>query len=371
MNLGRFFGKTIPQMSPHFDEAEGRALFDFMKKNQWNLSSTNELEKMLADFTGSGYGIFSVNGTLTLTLALLALDIKPGDEVLVPASTMIATANACALIGIRPVLVDVEPSTLCVDLEKATEAITPKTKAMMYVPLNGRSGNMDRVTEFAKSHKLFLIEDAAQALGSYWKGERSNKKHLGTFGDIGSFSFSLYKIITTGQGGALVTDNEELQKKINLLKNFGQTSNDIHDYPGWNFKFSNILAVIGLEQFKKLPERINRKKEIYKYYYDRLSSIPDVEFIPTNLDITTPWFIDIFLQDRDGLAEFLKTKGVGTRNFYPAINTQKIYREEYLNKSFPVAEHCGRRGLWLPSATQLTNEELEYITDTIALYFKK
>lgn len=358
-------------MAPHFDEAEGRALFDFMKHNRWDLSSTNELEKMLADFTGSRYGIFSVNGTLTLSLALLALDIKPGDEVLVPASTMIATANACALIGIKPVLADIEENTLCMNLEKAAETITPKTKAMMYVPLNGRSGDMDRVVKFAKNHGLFLIEDAAQALGSYWKGEHSNKKHLGTFGDIGSFSFSLFKIITTGQGGALVTDSEELRKKINLLKNFGQTSSDIHDYPGWNFKFSNILAVIGLEQFKKLSERIRRKKEIYAYYYDRLSAVPEIEFIPTDLNITTPWFIDIFVQDRDSLAGFLKAKGIGTRNFYPAINTQKIYKDEYLDKNFPVAERYGQRGLWLPSFVHITNDELEYITDTIVRYFKK
>ncbi len=358
-------------MEPHFDEAEGRALFDFMKHNRWDISSTNKLEEELANFTGARYGIFSVNGTITLTLALLALDIKPGEEVLVPATTMIATANACALIGVEPVLVDIEANTLCMDLKKAAQAVTPKTKAVMYVPLNGRSGNMDQIVEFTKKYNLFLIEDAAQALGSYWKGNRLNKKHLGTFGDIGSFSFSLFKIITTGQGGALVTDSEELYKKTNLLKNFGQTSSDIHDYPGWNFKFSNILAVIGLEQFKKLSERIRRKKEIYAYYYDRLSSLPEIEFIPTDLNITTPWFIDIFVQDRDGLAGFLKDKGIGTRNFYPAINTQKIYREQYAGKNFPIAERCGRRGLWLPSFVHLTNNELKHVTDTVARYFKK
>jgi len=371
MNFKRLLGKSIPQMEPHFDEAEGRALFDFMKNNRWNIPSTVQLEKRLASFTGSRYSVFSVNGTFTLTLALLALDITPGDEVLVPASTMIATANACTLVGINPVLVDVEAKTLCMDLKKAEEAITAKTKAMMYVPLNGRSGNMERVVEFAKNHKLFLIEDAAQTLGSYWKGNHTKKKHLGTFGDVGSFSFSLFKIITTGQGGALITDREDLLKKINLLKNFGQTSSDIHDYPGWNFKFSNILAVIGLEQFKKLSERIRRKKEIYVYYYDRLSSIPDIEFIPTDLEITTPWFIDIFTSKRNQLGEFLKTKGIGTRHFYPAANTQKIYREQYKDKKFPIAEDYGQRGLWLPSFAHITDKELEYITDTIARYFKK
>ena len=350
-------------MEPWFDEAEGRALFDFMKNNQWNLSSVSEFEKRLADFTGAGYVSFSLNGTVTLALALLALNIKSGDEVLAPALTMIATPNSCGLVGARPVLVDIEPETLCMDLKKAEEALTPKTKAMMYVPLNGRSGDMDAAVKFAKDRNLFLIEDAAQALGSYFKGNRWIKKHLGAFGDFGSFSFDFHKIISTGQGGALVTNNKNLYEKIKLLKDFGRVSGnppDIHDFMGWNFKPSNISALIGLEQFKKLPWRINRKKEIYKYYYDNLSSISEIEFIKTDLNLTAPWFVDIFVAEPKKLMAFLEKKGVGTRLFYPAINTQKIYRDEYVEKSFPVAERYGSRGLWLPSSSKITGGEIKY-----------
>jgi len=357
--------KTIPQMEPWFDEAEGLALYYYMKNNRYDFSANSELEKRLADYTGAAYATLSVNGTFTLTLALLALDLKPGDEVLVPAFTMIATPNSCLLVGIKPVLVDIEPQTLCMDMEKAAKSITPKTKAMIYVPLNGRSGNMDSVVKFAKDHNLFLIEDAAQALGSYWQG-----KHLGTFGDIGSFSFSIPKIITTGQGGALITDNKAFHEKISLLKNFGQTSQqDIHDYIGWNFKFSNILAVVGIEQFKKLPWRVKRRKEIFKRYYENLRHIPEIEFIKTDPESTTLWCIDIFVPEPEKLADFLKKQNINTRLCYPAINTQKIYRQEYTGKSFPIAEHYSSRGLWLPSATQLSDKEIDYITGNIKEFY--
>ncbi|KKT29428.1 hypothetical protein A3G55_00505 [Candidatus Giovannonibacteria bacterium RIFCSPLOWO2_12_FULL_44_25] len=365
------FGKNIPQMEPWFDEAEGQALLDFMKNNRWNISSVSEFEKRLADFTGAKYAAMSVNGTVTLALALLALDIKPGDEVLAPALTMIATPNACRLIGVRPILVDVDPETLCMDLKKAEEALTPKTKAIMYVPLNGRSGDMDAAVKFAKDRNLFLVEDAAQALGSYFKGNRWSKKHLGTFGDFGSFSFDFHKLISTGQGGALVTNNEAIYNKIKLLKDFGRApgQQDIHDFIGWNFKPSNILALIGVEQFKKIPWRINRKREIYKYYHDNLSQIQDIEFVETDLNLTTPWFVDIFVAEPKKLMDFLEKKGIGTRLFYPAINTQKIYRDEYVGKGFPVAERYGSRGLWLPSSSKLTDEELKYTVELVKSYY--
>lgn len=363
--------KNIPQMEPWFDETEGQALYDYFKNNRWTEPWSVKFEKKITDFTGASFAICSSNGTLTLTLALLALNLKPGDEVLIPNSTMIATPNSCLLIGVKPIFVDIEAETLCLDLKKAKEALTPKTKAMMYVPLNGRCGNMDEVIKFCKENNIYLIEDAAQAFGSYWKGNHWFKKHLGTFGDIGSFSFSLFKIITTGQGGALVTNSKEFYQKIKLIRDFGRISGpDTHDYLGWNFKMSNILALTGVEQFKKLSWRINRKKEIYKRYFDALSGIPDVQFIKTDLELTTPWFIDIFVPNPKALAEFLKKEGIGTRFFYPPIHAQKIYKDEYIGKNFPISEYYSSRGLWLPSSSQLKDEEIDYITNAIKKFFK-
>lgn len=359
----------IPQMEPNYNQAEAKALIQYLKNGGWGgeFIQTEKLENMIAKFTHSQFCSMTVNGTISLTLALLALELKRSDEILVPDMTMIASPNSAIILGIKPILVDIEPKTLCMDLHQAEKLITSKTKALMYVPFNGRSGDMNKVVLFCKKHKLFLIEDSAQALGSFWKG-----KHLGTFGDIGSFSFSVPKIITTGQGGALVTKNEKLYRKIEKIKDFGRIKGgiDIHNDWGWNFKFSDFLAVIGVEQMKKLKSRIKRKKEIYKRYLNNLEKIKEINFIPTGLKDTTPWFVDIYINEPDKLAEYLKNKNIGTRKIYPAINTQTIFKNEYENCKFPISENVAKRGLWLPSSTKLTNTQIDRITHTIIKYYQ-
>ncbi len=360
----------IPQMEPWFGEEEAKAVFGYMKSGGWimEFKKTAELEQVIADFTRAKHCVITTNGTISLTLALLALGLKPGDEVLVPDFTMIATPNAAKLVGIKPVLVDIEPETLCLDLTKAQAAITLKTKALIYVAFNGRSGDMDAVKEFCHINNLFLIEDAAQALGSFWHG-----KHLGTFGEFGSFSFSAPKVISMGQGGALITNDEKLSQKIKKLKDFGREKGgvDTHDDLGWNFKFTDIQAVIGSEQMKKLPWRVERKKEIYRRYQEGLKDLAEVEFISTNLTDTSPWFIDIFVQNPDSLSAFLKERGIGARRVYPAIHTQKIYRDEYREKPFPVAEKYASGGLWLPSSSKLSDEEVDLVVGAIKVYYSK
>lgn len=360
--------KQIPQMEPWFDEAETQAVTTYMQSGGWimEFKKTAELEKVIADFTGASHCIMMPNGTISLTLALIALGIKTGDEVLVPDLTMIASPNAVVLAGAVPILMDIEPRTLCVNLDKAKEAITPRTKALMYVAFNGRSGDMAEAVNFCRVNNLFLIEDAAQAFGSYFGG-----KHLGTFGDAGSFSFSVPKIITTGQGGALVTTREDIAQKLRRLKDFGRAQGgiDIHEDWGWNFKFTDLQAIVGLEQMKKLPWRIARKKEIWRRYTDGLKDITQIELLPTNLNNTAPWFIDIFVDDADALQAYLKEKGVGTRRIYPAIHTQKIYADAYQGRSFPISEHYAVRGLWLPSSSKLSNEEIDYVVNAIKMYY--
>lgn len=355
-------------MEPWFDEKEIKAVNAYMRGDGWitEFKKTEELEEKIAQYTHARFCIMTVNGTISLILALLALGLKSGDEVLVPDLTMIATPNAAKLLGVQPVLVDVEQDTLCMDLKRARDAITPRTKAILYVPLNGRSGNMKYVKKFCSEYNLYLIEDAAQTLGSYW-----NKKHLGTYGDIGTLSFSVPKIITTGQGGALLTNNHTLYHRIKRLKDFGRARGgiDIHDEWGWNFKFTDLQATIGLEQMKKLSSRIQRKRDIYKRYIDGLKNIKEIEFIPTNLINTSPWAIDIFVSKPAQLADYLKKKGIGSRAFYPPIHTQKIYHDPSYKDSFPVASKYGHRGLWLPSASNLTNQQVDYIITAISEYY--
>jgi len=325
---------------------------------------TREFERMVADYVGAKYASAVTNGTVSLSIATMALGLKREDEVIVPDFTMIASATAVILAGANPILVDVDPATLCLDLEKAEEAITPKTKAVIFVSLNGRSRDMSEVVAFARDHDLFLIEDAAQSLGSRYGG-----KHLGTFGQIGSFSFSSPKIITTGQGGVLVTDDEKLYEKISLIKNFGREREgiDYHVALGYNFKFTDLQAVIGIEQMKKLDWRVNRKKEMYKLYHDLLENVPKIEFIETNLKNTAPWYIDMLVEDRAALVSFLEERGIGTRPFYPAIHTQPPF--SHIQGDFSNSEYVSQRGLWLPSSSFLTDNEIMKICAEIKRYF--
>ena len=360
--------QSIPQMEPWFDEAESVAVYKYMQSGGWGMEfrRTRELEGMIADLTGSKFCAMTVNGTISLTVALLALGLKAGDEAIVPNLTMIATANAAALLGVKPVFVDVEPTTLCTDLVEATRKVTKKTKVLVYVSFNGRSGNMKNVVRFCRDNHIYLVEDAAQALGSFWQG-----KHLGTFGDIGSFSLSVPKIITTGQGGILVTNKRKYFEKICRIKDFGRNRGgiDIHNEWGWNFKYTDIQAVIGIEQMKKLPWRVKRKREIFARYREGLKNTREVEFLRTNLSDTSPWFIDIFVPDPVKLSRFLSEQGIGTRRIYPPLTSQKIYKSADDSDRFPATEKYASRGLWLPSSSRLTNKEIDTVVDYIKRYY--
>ena len=356
----------IPQFEPSFDEAEAVALSDYMRSGGFvtEFKKTAEFEEAIACFTGAKHCVVTNNGTVSLTLALLAAGIRAGDEVLVPDLSMIATANACVLMGAKPVFVDVESETLCMDLKSATAAMTSRTTALIYVSLHGRSGDMVDVKAFCRKHHLFFLEDAAQSLGSAYQG-----LSLGRFGDVGSFSFSMPKIITTGQGGALITNDDGIAGRLRRLKDFGRIQGgcDVHETLGYNFKFTDIQAVVGLEQMKKLPSRILRKKAIYRRYRDLLQTIKEVHLLPTDLDHATPWFIDVYVQNPDELSAWMKEKKIGTRRLYPPIHLQKVYET---SSQYPCALQASSRGLWLPSSVQIRDEEIEKVCEEVAGFFE-
>lgn len=364
--------KQINQMEPWMGEEEKRAMMKYLDGGGWftEFRKTREFEQMIADYVSSKYASAVNNGTISLVIALMALGIGREDEVIVPDYTMIASANAVVLVGAKPVLVDIDRTNLCLDLDLVEEAVTPKTKAIMLVTINGRYPKMEKFVNFAQDYNLFLIEDAAQSLGSRYKG-----KHIGTFGDVGGFSFSVPKIITTGQGGALVTDDEEIYQKILKIKDFGRTQSgvDYHETLGYNFKFTDLQAIIGIEQMKKLDWRVKRKKDMYEIYKDLLEDIEGIEFIDTNLGDTSPWFIDILIdegeKERDKLVAFLDKKGVGTRPFYPAIHTQLPY--SWVKGDFNNAEYISKRGLWLPSASFLSDDDIKYICQNVKRFFSR
>jgi len=350
----------IPQYEPSIGEEEVIHMTDYLRSGGWLTEhrKTAEFEAAIAAATGSLFCMATCNGTVTMAIALWARGIGPGDEVLVPGFTMIATPNAVRMVGATPILVDIEAETLCMDLNAARAKLTSRTRAVILVSLNGRAPVMKDWREFCDQHGLFFIEDAAQSLGSCYAGHQ-----LGTFGDVGSFSFSPPKIVTTGQGGALVSNDPELYAKMKRIKDFGRSCGgiDVHEDLGFNFKYTDIQAVIGIEQMKRLGARVERKRAIYRHYFEKLNGLTNLEMLPLR-EGHTPWFVDIYVEDRDGLADHLKRMRIATRPVYPALADQPVYAGQ---GEIPVAQHYCARGLWLPSACQLTDAQIRRVCDSI------
>lgn len=359
----------IPQMRPLFGLEEKEEIMSYLSEDGFmtEFKKTQIFENMICDFTKSKNCIIVNNGTISLTLAALALDISFGDEVIVPNYTMIASPNSVKMIGAKPVFVDVEPETLILDINLVRKAITSKTKAILLVSANGRApkSGIEKFQSLSEEFGIPIIEDAAQSLGSFYE----NGIHIGRIGKVGSFSFSAPKIISTGQGGAIITDDDQLAKKIRKLKDFGRSGggNDIHDSIGYNFKFTELQACLGIAQMNKLESRVVRKKEIWERYYNNLNHLNEVKMFINDIKYCTPWFIDCLVEDRDGLAEYLYKFGIGTRNMYPPINEQKAYGE---SGEYPVSKNVGSKGLWLPSMIQLSDVQIDFICNKISDFYK-
>lgn len=358
----------IPQMRPLFGELEKIELEQYLAQDVFytEFNKTREFETLIADFVGSKHCVVVNNGTISLTLAALALGIGHGDEVIVPNYTMIATANAMQLIGAEPIFVDVDPTTLIISADNVEQKISAKTKAVIVMSANGREhpDGINSLIELCNKYNLHIIEDAAQSLGSFY----STGKHVGTEGLIGSFSFSAPKIISTGQGGALVTDDEDLAEVLRKLKDFGRSSGgqDVHPQIGYNFKFTDLQACVGIAQMKQLEQRLHRKKDIWKKYKKNLQGCSGIELFDHDISICTPWFIDARVEDRDGLMAHLIKNQIGTRKMYGPVNAQGAYNKP---GSFPVSEEIGKVGLWLPSMIQLSDNQIDRICDAVMNYY--
>ena len=354
----------IVQTRPNFDVKEAEACYEYLKSGEnfiTEYKETAKLEKMICDFTGSSYCVMTTSGTSALILALLSLGIGKGMDVIVPNYTMIASVHSIRMVGANPILVDVDLETGSLSKESIEKNITPNTRAVLHVSLNNRTKDLNEIVEYCDKNALLLIEDAAQSLGCFL-----NKKHIGTYGVVGCFSLSTPKIISTGQGGFLLTEKEEIYKKLSMIKNFGRREggSEIYETFGLNMKFTDIQAVIGIEQMKKLPCRIQRMREIYDLYYKNLHDV--CKMIPPMNDEWIPWFIDVYVEDRDELSEFLKKHNIQTRITYPQIHQTNTYLEE---KRFEFSEYYSTKGLFLPSHTLLSNDDISYISSIIQLYF--
>jgi len=357
----------INQIEPSFGQEEITALTEYINSGGWGTEhkKTEEFEQAICSFAKVKYCCAVPSGTLALILALLAIDLKPDDEVITTPLTMVATVNAPMLLGARIKFVDVEKDTLCLDVEKTIDELYPDTKAVIYVSFNGRSGNIEYLARICRERKIYLIEDACQSLGSF-----SDSKMLGTFGDIGVYSLSPHKIISTGQGGLIVTNNEILYKKVKQLKDFGRLKGgtDWHEEFGINAKFTDFQAVIGLEQLKKLPERIQRKRQIYELYRKNLQHTPMCKLPRIETD-HTPWMVDIYNGSRDILCNWLKRNNVQTREMYPLVTKQPYCKTEAWYT--PIAQQYSTKGFWLPSSCSLTDNQIKEICEQITYFYEQ
>jgi perosamine synthetase len=359
----------IPWWSPQIGPREYELVRQVLDSNYINEGEVTErFEKRIADLLGTKHAVAVTSGTAAITLALFGLGIGPGDEVVVPDMTFIATANAVTLAGAKPVLVDVDPATLSIDPTRFEQAIGPRTKAVVPVHVSGRAADMSAVGTIAAKHGLHVVEDAAEALMS-----RHHGHWLGTFGKAGCFSFSPNKTITTGQGGVVVTDDDSLEVRLRELKDQGRPirgtgGDDVHKSVGFNFKLTNVQAAIGLAQLDYLEHRLSRLKAIYKIYSRRLRGVGDLRLFDVDVDNgESPQWVDALTCRRDDLARHLTAQGMGVRKFWYPIHTQAPYRGD--DKDFPNSTRLAREAIWLPSAFTITDDDVAAVCDSVRAFF--
>ena len=343
----------------------------------------NEFEEGWAAYCGRRHGIAVSNGTAALQLAVACLGLKPGEEVIMPTFTIISCALAVIYNGGVPVLVDSDPRTWCMDVDQVEEKITSRTRAIMPVHIYGHPVDMDPLSELADKYGLAIIEDAAEAHGAEYLCRRDTPgpvwRRCGSFGAMSCFSFYANKLITTGEGGMVLTDSPELAEKARSLRNlcFQSERRFYHEDIGYNFRLTNIQAALGLAQLERIERIVARKRWIGQEYTRRLSDIRDVQ-----LPAEQPWARGVYwmyglvLSDAPGidasqLAQRLRDCGVETRPFFLGMHEQPVFRMRglFASERYPVAERLARQGLYLPSGVALTEDQLAQVCDALQKVF--
>jgi len=362
-------GKIIPVCEPLLNGNESKYLVKCVRSN-WISSKGDFIERFESAFKkifNTRYAVTCSSGTAALHLALAALDIKEGDEVIIPTFTMIATANAITYLGGKPVLVDSDPVTWNIDPGKIEDMINKHTKAIIPVHTYGLPADMDEVVRIAKKYNLYVIEDAAEAHGAEYK-----QKMAGSIGDIGCFSFYGNKIITTGEGGMVITNMEKIARKVKILRDhgFSKERHFWHKYLGYNYRMTNLQAAIGLAQIERFKELAETRIKNSEYYSFLLRDIKGISLPPEVKGVKNAhWMYSILIEDdfgltRDNLRKYLAKKGIETRTFFIPIHLQPIYHKKYKMR-FLIAEELCRKGMYLPSGPTLGIREIKYIAKCI------
>lgn len=328
----------------------------------------SQFENSFSEFLGVKHSTTVSNGTVAIHVALLALGIGDGDEVIVPSFTYIASVNAIKYTGAKPVFVDSDLHTWQIDTTMIEAKITKRTKAILVVHIYGQPCEMTSILSIAKKYKLYVVEDCAEAFGSLYKG-----KYVGSFGDISTFSFFGNKTITTGEGGMVITNKTSLHEKVFHLKGQGLAKNReyYHDVIGYNYRMTNICAAIGCAQLEKADELINKKILIASWYENKLNNLPIVFHSQVGDVKHTFWMVSILLKDsseREKIRHHLKETGIETRPTFHPVHLMPMYYQKGF--SLPVAEELGFRGINIPSYPDLNQVDVDYICKQIKEFYK-
>ncbi len=362
--------EIIPVCEPTLGGNEAKYVLDCLQSN-W-ISSAGKFipvfEEKFAAECHSQHGVACANGTVALHLGLAALGIGPGDEVILPTFTMIATINAVAYTGATPVLVDSEPHTWNMDVAQLADKITPRTKVIIPVHTYGHPVDMDPLMELADKHGIFVMEDAAEAHGAEYKGRRA-----GGLGHAAGFSFYANKIITTGEGGMITTNDQKLADLCRNLRDhaFSSERHFWHKYMGFNYRMTNLQAAVGLAQTEQLDGFVQSRRQNAAMYNGLLKDIPGIVTPPEADHVKNVfWMYSILVKDefgmtRDQLRAFLAREGIETRTFFIPMHLQPIYYNDFKGQRYPVAEMLCERGFYLPSASSLTPSQISYVVEVV------
>ena len=366
----------IPWAQPDIDKKELDAVIKVFKSDRFTMGNNVKLfEKEMSLYCNSKYSLAVSNGTVALDLALKAINIKPGDEVILPAVSYFSSASSVSYQNATPVFVDIDINNFCIDPNKIENAITNRTKAIIYIDYGGIPADYQKIKKIAKKHKLLIINDAAQSLGSSYKN-----KNLGNFGDISTMSFHMAKILTTIEGGMIFTDNKKLYSKVLTLRNIGEPINQKykHHLIGTNARMTEINAAIGLEQLKKLEQFIKKRNKIANLYLKKIEEyeLPIVTPNIKNNVRNSYFFFPILIQNRDKVARQLKEIfKIDTRVAYPIpIYKQKVYAEylaPHKKTKCPISEDFCKKVLNLPIYPSLKYKDINFIMESLSKIIKK
>jgi perosamine synthetase len=331
---------------------------------------TEEFAARIASLAEVAHGIGVSSGSAAIYCGLVACGVGPGDEVIVPDLTFVATANAVRLAGAEPILADVRRKDFSLDPEAVEAALSPRTRAIAPVHVNGRGGSIEEIVALAERHDLSVVEDAAEALGSRFSG-----RPLGSFGHAAAFSFAPTKLVTTGQGGVVVTDDSAVATRVRELKDHGRAVRgtggaDSHPVFGFNFKLTNVQAAIGLAQLNRLEERLARLRTLEDWYAEELEGLePEIRLVGGDrAGGEAHGWVDAVANDRDALIAHLRTRDIDPREFWLPLHTQPVYAAE--ESPFPNATWASARGFWLPSALSLERRDVATVGEAVRTFLR-